>query len=249
MTTQRIIVLSDVHLPFHAPNAVELAIQVIKVWQPDRVIFNGDIMDFYAVSTHDKNPERLKNGGLQTELEQWYELADKVRSAAPADCQIDFLPGNHEDRLRRYLWRDSTLHGLQALELPSLLKLGRFGIAFHEHEINLAGGALVVKHGSYVRRYSGMSAKAELEAERYSVSGISGHVHRLGHTQVRTRRGIVGWWEGGCLCDLNPEYVRNPDWHHGVTLVWAKADGEAFNVQSIPFFGNKALIDGREVRA
>jgi len=98
MTTQRIIVLSDVHLPFHAPNAVELAIQVIKVWQPDRVIFNGDIMDFYAVSTHDKNPERLKNGGLQTELEQWYELADKVRSAAPAECACAVTFGE----IRRY---------------------------------------------------------------------------------------------------------------------------------------------------
>jgi predicted phosphodiesterase len=254
MTTQRVAVISDLHIPYHHPGAVDLLIAVIQAWRPERIIYNGDLLDFYSVSSHDKNPDRLRNGGLQTEIDTWVNFAQRVAQAAPSGCLYDFVPGNHEDRLRRWMWKNEGLHGLRALELPTLLGLPELGITYNAHEVLLAGGSLAVKHGHFVRKFSGQSAKAELEGEHYALSTITGHTHRLGNIYVRVRDQIVGAWENGCLCELHPEYVRNPDWHLGITQAWVEVEGNGFTARSLPFLTSpagamKAFVDGVEVRA
>jgi predicted phosphodiesterase len=247
MDSLRGINISDLHIPFADPLAIRLLIKIVKVWQPDFLIYDGDALDFYSVSTHDKNPDRLKNSGLQNEIDQWTDIATEINNAAGAECVKTFVPGNHEDRLRRYLWRDSALHGLEALAIPNLLRLDALGIGYEEHEVSLANGNLIVKHGERVRAKAGASAMAELEKAKFSYSGISGHTHRMGSTMTRTRHGVVGWWENGCLCDLNPEYVNEPDWQHGVSLIWHTPGQDAFTVQSLPFLDGKCLLEGKRV--
>lgn len=248
---KRTVVLSDVHFPFEDRHAVGLALNICKSWQPHRVILNGDLCDFYAVSYFDKDPKRLmENGGLQGEIDAFRSFCARLRAALPQDAIVDFLPGNHEQRLERWLCRNSGVYGLLALELPTLLHLADYNINYFEDEMQLAEGNLVVKHGTVVRRIAGYSAHAELELEKYQVSTITGHTHRLATVFVQTRGGVRGAWENGCLCDLRPDYVQNPNWHHGLTLVeeW----GERFAAQSVPFLGRgesmKAMIDGVEVR-
>ena len=246
---QRGIVISDLHIPFVDLQAVRLLVRVVKTWQPDFLVYAGDALDFYSVSTHDKNPDRLKNAGLQNEIDEWTDIANQIGDAAGGNCAKWFIPGNHEDRLRRYLWRDSALHGLEALTIPNLLRLTSLGIEYAEHEVAFANGNLVIKHGDRVRAKAGASAMAELEKAKYSYSGVTGHTHRMGSTMVKTRHGVVGWWENGCLCELNPEYVHEPDWQHGVSLVWHTPGDDAFTVQSLPFLGGKCLLEGKRVTA
>jgi predicted phosphodiesterase len=250
--SRRILEMSDLHIPYHDPHAVELAVRIISVWQPDRIIINGDGVDFYDVSAFDKNPDQIRSGGLQREITILGEFLAEVNRAKRADAVVDYLPGNHEDRLRRYLWRHSELFGLHVLELPVLLELERHGVNYYPDEIALAGGGLIVKHGSLVRKAGGMSALAELEAEKYAVSTITGHTHRIGSTMIRTRRALIGGWEGGCLCGLHPEYVRNPNWQQCVSLITESIDGDSFSVAQVPFLGEgcaiKAVVEGRTVR-
>lgn len=246
----RIVVLSDLHLPFEDKGAVALALRIVNEWQPGRVILAGDMLDFYAVSAHDRNPQTLKDGGLQEELDAWRSFAVRLRTAAPTECAVNFLPGNHEDRLRRYLWRNPELHGLRALDLPGLMDLERLGIAYAEHDIELAKGRLVVQHGTRVRAFSGMSARAELERLRYAQSSISGHTHRLSAVYTRVGDRVVGAWENGCLCTLDPDWTHRPDWQHGCTLV--RVCGDEFAVTTVPFLGSgkkmHAWLDGAEIR-
>lgn len=238
------------HIPYHDPWAVGLAVRVVATWQPDLLIYNGDLLDFYAVSFFDKDPKQLADGGLQKEIDRWAEVRASFRQALPTEAKEEFVPGNHELRLHRYLCRNSALHDLRVLELPSLLGLTEMGIRYHADEISLANGNLVVRHGSLVRKQSGASARAELEQERYTVSTVTGHTHRLGSVMVRTRNGVVGAWENGCLCGLNPEYAKRPDWQHGLTLV--DVDGDAFHAFNVPFLGEgaamKAFVNGQKVR-
>jgi predicted phosphodiesterase len=252
LDSRRILEMSDLHIPYHDPHAVELAVRIISVWQPDRIIINGDGVDFYAVSSFDKNPDQMRDGGLQREITILGEFLAEVNRAKRADAVVDYLPGNHEDRLRRYLCRHSELFGLRVLELPVLLELDHYGVNYYPDEIALAGGGLIVKHGSIVRKAGGMSALAELEAEKYAVSTITGHTHRIGSTMIRTRRALIGGWEGGCLCGLHPEYVRNPNWQHCVSLITESVEGDSFSVAQVPFLGEgfamKAVVEGRTVR-
>lgn len=248
--TQSVLVLSDLHIPHHDPAAWALAMAVVRYVRPTRVILNGDMLDFYLLSAYDRDPDRYADGKLQEELDQWRRLARELRVMAGDGCLIEYLPGNHEDRLRRYLWRHSELHGLRALELPVLMGLDEFGIGYSEYEIEIVPGRLNARHGRVVRKNSAASARAELEHERFAVSVITGHTHRLGETYVRTRRGLVKALENGCLCNLEPEYVRHPDWQLGLTLVthWG---GELFDAANIPFLGQddrlKAVVWGNVV--
>jgi hypothetical protein len=249
---RRTLSISDAHVPFHCPYAMELVVKIVGVWQPHRIIENGDMGDFYDVSDFDRNPDRLRDGGLQQQFDQMIEFNAELRRAAPDDTEIDFLPGNHDDRLRRHLWRHPQLFGLRALELPKLLELDKYRINYYPDEIPLARGRLIVKHGSIVRKGGGATALAELQAEFFDVSTLTGHTHRLGSTMVRKRSGLVGGWENGCLCSLNPEWIKRPNWQQGCVMINEATNGESFSVNLVPFLGEgrdmKAVIDGRTVR-
>lgn len=205
------VVTSDVHVPFHDPNAVVLAAKLIRHYDPDISVYAGDHLDFYAVSTYDRNPGRVFR--IQDEIDQWHVDVLAPWGGASKRARKIFIPGNHEDRLRRYLWRHPELFGLKVLELPNLLELDRLDIEYAELAVNF-GGVLEVSHGTKVSKWSGATAKAEQELRGFSISTITGHVHRAG---TFAHFGHTGQ-ENPCLCDLNPEYVRNPAWTQGLTF-------------------------------
>ncbi len=246
----RVAVVSDLHVPYHDEWAVSLAIEAIAVWQPDLLIFNGDELDFYELSDFDKDPEKLKQGGLQPAFDCWREIKRRFCQAQGGGRERKMTLGNHNARLFRWIARHSAIHGLRALELPALMCLDEDEIEYCPNEVLLANGNLVVKHGDRVRKESGASAQAELGQERYTVSTITGHTHRLGSTFVTHRNGVVVGLENGCLCDMEPEYIQRPNWQHGMTLV--QIEGDAFHAFNVPFLGKgkdmKAMVDGRKVR-
>lgn len=233
--------LSDLHIPYHDSAAWALVLNVVKVVKPTRVNVLGDALDFYQLSTFDKDPKQLENGRLQEDLDQWFRMARELQRAAPDTCEYTFVPGNHEDRLRRYLNRNPELYGLRALELPSLMRLDELGFSYHADEIEIVPGLLVGKHGDVVRKDSAYSAKGELEKERFAISTITGHTHRLGTHYARTRNRVVKAHENGCLCQLDPEYVKNPNWQQGLTMV-THYGGELFHVEDVPFFNGGERI-------
>jgi predicted phosphodiesterase len=247
MTLHREVNLSDIHIPYHDPFAWQLTLNIVAMVQPTKVNILGDALDFYQLSTFDKDPKQLENGRLQEDLDQWFHMVRDLQRVAPIDCGYTFLPGNHEDRLRRYLNRNPELYGLRALELPSLMRLGELGIEYHESEVEIVPDLLVGKHGDVVRKDSAFSAKGELEREKYAISTITGHTHRLGTYYARTRNRVVKAHENGCLCLLNPEYVKNPNWQQGFTMT-THFGGELFHVEDIPFLNSgervKAIVMG-----
>lgn len=244
--------ISDIHIPYHDPFAWQLFLEIVKQVKPTKINVLGDALDFYQLSTFDKDPKQLENGRLQEDFDTWYRMAVEMRRAAPDYRETDFtfVPGNHEDRLRRYLNRNPELYGLRALELPSLMRLDDLGFVFHEVEVEIVPNLLVGKHGDVVRKDSAFSAKGELEKEKYAISTITGHTHRLGTHYARTRNRVVKAHENGCLCLLNPEYVKNPNWQQGLTMT-THYGGELFHVEDIPFLNTgehiKAVVLGNVV--
>jgi len=240
--------IGDIHIPFHDPFAWALFLNIVRVVKPTKINVLGDALDFYQLSTFDKDPKRI--GTLQNDLDQWFEMMRDLQRVAPSDCGYAFLPGNHEDRLRRHLMRNPELYGLRALELPSLMRLNELGIKYHESEIEVISDLLLIKHGDVVRKDSAFSAKGELEKEKYAISTITGHTHRMGTYYARTRSRIVKAHENGCLCFLNPEYVKKPNWQQGLTMT-THFGGELFHVEDIPFFNSgervKAIVLGNVV--
>lgn len=240
--------ISDLHIPYHDEHAWALTLKIVAAVKPTAINFGGDMLDFYRLSVYSKDPQRYEGNWLQEDLDQWARMAREISRIAPSKCKKRFVPGNHEDRLRRYLERNPELYGLRSLELGMLMRLDELGIEYHEREIVIIPDELLIKHGAVVRKDSAFSAKGELERERHTISTITGHTHRLGTHYVRTRRGLVKAHENGCLCILDPEYVTFPNWQLGLTVTthWG---GSVFHVEDVPFLNHgehmKAVVMGK----
>lgn len=104
-------------------------------------------------------------------------------------------------------------------------------------DIATLGKGLIAVHGDIVRPKAGYSARGMLE--KYRANLIHGHTHRLGYTGYRVPD--VGGqgahqmraFEGGCCIDLNPTYVRAPDWQQGFCLVVVEPVTGKFNVEQV----------------
>lgn len=202
----------------------------------------GVVTNDVHVPFHDTNPARIYR--LQDEIDMWHVDVVAPFTGVSRRARKYYLPGNHEDRQRRYLWRHPELFGIRALELPNLLELDRLGIEYAEHAVKF-GTLLEVSHGTRVSKWSGMSAKAEQELRRYSISTITGHVHRMGRFQTHTDHADRIGQENGCLCSLFPEYMHNADWVHGITFFEIK-DG-ALKIEPIQFSRDYTAIYGGKV--
>jgi hypothetical protein len=231
--------VTDEHFPYQDEKARQVALKVVEEFDPDAVVCGSDGIDFYQLSHFDKNPERVKLG-LQDEIDLWKKGMVEWKSAAPK-AKFHFLKGNHEDRLRKYLWRNPELFDLDVLKLETILELSKYGIKNTNFEEIIFLDRLVVKHGDCIRKGAGASSRAELERERYSISVLTGHSHRGGSVLVSTREGFVQGQEGLCLCKLDPEYVQHPDWQHGIVLFNVTKDAVNFEPVPIRSFRDRKL--------
>lgn len=161
-------VLSDIHFPYHDDKALKVVYNFLEQHPINTIILNGDILDFYDVSSFDKDPDRVNS--LQKEIDMSTRFFKKLRNIKP-DARIVFIKGNHEYRLERYLKKHPELYSLDALKLPNLLDLKKYNIEYSDKGIKL--GNLKIIHGDMVRKFSGYTARGELE--KHDNSGISGH--------------------------------------------------------------------------
>lgn len=210
--------------------AVSLALRITEDYNPDVRITGSDGVDFYSLSCFDKNPERINS--LQLELDSWAATQRSWLDAAP-NARNYFLIGNHEDRLRKWLWKHPELYSLKCLTLENLFEFEKLKIEPEPRQELVFHNRLTITHGSIVRKYSGYSAKAELEKIRYQTSIMTGHTHRGGRYFTTTPGGIVEALECFCLCLLAPEYSFRPDWQQGLCLVEVTEDYVSFDM--IPF--------------
>ena len=57
-TANDILLLSDIHVPYHNIEALTLALKYGMEHQVNTIILNGDLIDFYAISRFEKDPRK-----------------------------------------------------------------------------------------------------------------------------------------------------------------------------------------------
>lgn len=243
-------ILSDLQIPFEDGAAVDQALEVLERVRPDTVVLNGDIVDCYAESVF------LKDWKLAvTSIAEGHTRARRFMECLEQIPNKVWLGGNHEERWKKELWRElakGEKAGSIAMNLAQMAKhggsdidlsdpVGSFSRLYHmadhgftyypwHHRLYFAEGNLVVTHGEFVRKDSGATARATFEWLGKSV--IVGHTHRMGSYYATKDGHESGGWEGGCLCDLEPEYCTTPNWQQGLTVV--KINGPEFHVVPVP---------------
>jgi hypothetical protein len=86
-------------VPFHDEAAIDVMMQALALYQPDRVVIIGDFIDLPQLSRFQQEPEWAQT--LQATIQEAYDLLCKIRKTVSKDCKIDFLLGNHETRMTR----------------------------------------------------------------------------------------------------------------------------------------------------
>lgn len=243
---EKLLILSDTHVPYHDKKAVALTLKIIKAFRPHTIIHIGDLLDFMGLARFDnKDPRKL--GKLQDELDQAYGLLRDWREAAP-NAEFYYLRGNHEYRLTKYVRNFAPeFHNLPGLTLPKMLSLDDLQIKYIERGAMDYHG-LLVKHGDVVRSRSGYTATAELE--KSGSSGLSGHTHRLGQVYSSNRSGMYTWVEAGCICRKDMDYLEGatPNWQTGIAFGYFTTDrNKRFEIHTLPFINNKVTLEGQEI--
>lgn len=244
MNYEKSVFISDLHIPFHDIQAVNITFKFIEEFQPQYLFLVGDLMDFYAISSFDKNPKRILS--LQSEIDVCQDVLAKMRNICP-DSSIIYIEGNHENRLTRYLWRHPEISSLKALSLENLLELQKYKIQYKPINTITTFHKFLIEHGDIIRKHSGYTAKAEME--KRGISGLSGHSHRLSTHYLTNMAGDHIWLENGCLCKRNPEYIIGiPNWQQGFTIGYFKDKKERFSVEQICITHGKLTYAGKEYR-
>lgn len=220
---KRAFVLSDVHIPYHAKSALEAALKHGESLDPDCVILNGDMADFYTISRHQKDPRKRK---WKQELELNRQFSQHIRERFPKS-RIIYKYGNHEERWEHYVWNHAPeLADCEEMLLSQWLKLDAIGIEWIDNQRPIMLGHLPVFHGHELPK--GMSSpvnQARGAFLRMLDTVLVGHGHRSSsHTEPNWMHTETTCWSTGCLCDLNPEYARINKWNWGHAWVEVSQD-------------------------
>lgn len=232
---KKVLILSDVHVPYHDKLALELAVERGK--DADLVILNGDLTDCYEVSSFQPDPRKCDFAGS---LRTTRDFLAWIRAKFPK-ARIIYKEGNHEERLERYFTvRAPAVLGMEEFELKKLLHLADLGIEWLGEKRPILLGKLHVIHGHEFRCvFSNPVNPARGLFLRAKLSAICGHFHQSSqHSEKDLSGKVVSTWSTGALCDLRPEYMPLNNWCHGAAYVEVDARG-AFEVSNI------RIIDGK----
>ena len=244
---KRIAVLGDQHIPYLDEDANNACIKLLRIIKPHKIIINGDVIDLWQLSSFDKDPARINT--IQDDLDKTKEYFLSLRDDFPK-TEMVYLYGNHEERMRKYLWRNaSQIAGLRTFNLDYQLGLEeiKFKRVYEESTAVHREGELLITHGTIVSQESGMTARRMLR--KYGMSVIHGHTHRLGSVYETKMGGSKGAWENGCLCRLNlsDEWgYPSPNWQQGFSIVYMSE--KRFQVDQVFISEGELLWQGRQVR-
>lgn len=235
---RNILLISDLHIPYHNVDAVTLAFEYGVKQNVDTVFINGDLIDNAQVSKFEKD---LRKRSVREEFELTRQFLESLRGTFPL-ARIYWLKGNHCVRWEKFLmtkvheiWDDPYFHLEERLQLNSLK------IQILNDDTLVKAGKLSITHGHHV--FKGVftpvnPARGAFLRAKQSV--IVGHLHRASyHPEIDLDGKVIGCWSTGCLCELKPNYsplVSNSQ--HGFAHILLDSSGN-FTVK------NYQIINGQ----
>ena len=221
-----ILLISDLHIPYHNIDAITIALDYGKKEKVNTIFINGDLIDCHAVSKFESDP---KKRSIKEEFDATKEFLVQLRKAFPKAI-IYWLKGNHCIRWEKFLyskvreiWDDDYFF------LEERLQLNSVGVKILDDKILVKAGKLSITHGHHIFKGAftpvNPSRGAFLRAKQ---SLIVGHLHRPSHHPETDLDGkIISCWSTGCLCELRADYsplVGNT--MHGFAHIQIASDGD-----------------------
>lgn len=181
---KKIVVISDLQVPYHDERAVRNVASFIRRFKPDQVITIGDEIDLPQVSRWTEGTPGWFEQTLGSDRDATVEIL--------WDLQVtDMIRSNHTDRLYNVIMKKiPAFLALPELKFEKFMKLDELGIKFHRKPLEFAPDWIAI-HGDEgsVKPIPGLTA---LEAaRRHGKSVVCGHTHRAGQSAFTEASGGV----------------------------------------------------------
>ena len=210
--------------------------------KPQHLITIGDLLDFYAVSSHSKDPIRATQ--LEFEVAVGNACLDQL-DALGATHKVALL-GNHCDRMQRYL-QDKAHELFGVIDVPSLLKYKargwkwvpykddtNLGKCYFTHDIGSAGRNAVFK-----------------ALDTYQHSIITGHTHRLQYIVEGNAVGEVklsaqfGWLGDVNKVDYMHKTTAKKNWALGFGIGYLNPKTNYIYMTPVPLINYTCVVNAR----
>jgi len=237
----KILWMSDIHLPNHDIAAVTAAIKKGKEDKVNCIVLGGDILDNEPFTNHDAPLPGLGD------VRKWFEMCQdflKTLKKQFPDAKFYWLEGNHDRWYMRYLMKKApAIFGDAYYELKNRLALDDLNIEFLDEHIILQAGKLHLLHGhTLIRGFIAPVNSARGLFLRTKSSTLIGHVHNSSyHPESNLKGEKIGCWSVGCLCTLAPDYdPHNTKHNQGFAIIYTRPDG-TFTVNNYTIHNGKVL--------
>lgn len=238
----RILFIPDTHVPYHDRAKFDLMLRAAEYFKPEIMVILGDFADFYAVSSHDKRPDRKRV--LKDELVEVHEELKRLTDAAP-DARKIYIAGNHEDRYDRYI-NARAPEFFDMMALRDVLKLKEKGWEYVPYKTHIAVGKLNITHDT---GKAGATAHRSAHAA-FQTNVLIGHTHRIAYEVIGNAEGkpnvaaMLGWLGDVEAVDYMHRITMMSTWAHGFGIGYMM-ENEAVYIVPVPIIENTCIIEGK----
>lgn len=229
-----VLTFSDLHIPHHNRTSVSAVEKFGLAIKPTHVIWIGDFGDWESISYWNRNNAvKLVESDLEAETKEMNKFLDRQCRMFRYAKKI-FIEGNHDHWPLTAIGQYPQFRGY--LDVEKVLHLKERGISFVRENIPYRIGKVSWVHGDCFGKSPGKYHASKMVIDYGNV--IYGHTHSI---QTYTKTSPLNELDKrsafniGCLCDLNPSYMRNRphSWIHAFGLTYVRNNGD-FSHYTIP---------------
>ena len=194
-----VLVISDLHIPYHHQNAFEFLKALKKKYKPDLIVNIGDELDHHAISMHEHNPDLMSAGD---ELKQSKEYVRDLEKIFP---RMTLVHSNHSS----LVYRRALKYGLPKDYLKSYNEFLGVGDGWKWVD----DLTVTLSDGSRCFFTHGISADVLKVAAQYGMNSVQGHFHTKFSIGYFSNPDALIWgMQVGCLINQKSmafDYAKN----------------------------------------
>lgn len=184
----RILLISDMHIPYHHPDLIPFLKHLKSKYKPTRVICLGDELDKHALSYHDSDPDLPSAGD---ELRKSLPTVQELFEMFPA---MDIIESNHGS----LVWRKAKTFGIPKHYIKS-----------YNDVLGVDSGwrwsfdlTIKLPNGQYCYIHHGKSSKIINLSQQMGMCAVQGHYHESFKIDYwGNPNGLFWGMQCGCLID------------------------------------------------